>query len=131
MAVTPIIVGQNINMCRAYISGFVGSAGVTNMVYVGTVLHFDYLYPVITVDLQLKVAFFNPNSNFYTLDWIVDWTSSQVYVSGSPVSAGVGIKFVAMQTEPAWRVQILATLAIDETQRLDLQPVPNYWRPLA
>jgi len=130
MAVTPILVGRNMDFCRAYLSGFVGSVGVTNMAYVGTILHFDYLAPLITVDLQIKVAFFNPNSNFYTLDWIIDWSSSQVYLSGSPISAGVGYKFVAMATEPTWRVQVLATLAIDETQRLDLDPLAGYWRPL-
>jgi hypothetical protein len=115
---------------RAYLSGFVGSVGVTNMIYAGGFLHFDYLYPVITVDLKIKPHFFAPSSNTYSLDWVFDWAASQVYLSGSPLAAGVGYKFVAMQSEPTWRIQVLATLAIDESQRLDLFPLPHYWRPL-
>lgn len=130
MSVTPILVGRNMNFNRAYMSGFVGSVGVTNMNYVGGFLHFDYLAPVITVDLKIKPAFFAPSSNSYTLDWIFDWSASQVYLSGSPISAGVGYKFVAMSIEPTWRIQVLATLAIDETQRLDLFPLAHYWRPM-
>jgi hypothetical protein len=130
MAVTPILVGRNINFTRAYLSGFVGSVGVTNMAYLGTVLHFDYLAPLITVDLQIRVNVFNPSSNHYTLDYVFDWSSSQVYLSGSPIAASVGYSFVAMLTEPTWRIQVLATLAIDEAQTLDLAPQSNYWRPL-
>lgn len=131
MAVTPILVGANKNFNRAYMSGFVGSVGVTGMIYAGGFLHFDYLAPVITVDLKIKPAFFAPSSNFYTLDWIFDWAASQVYLSGSPISAGVGYRYWPMQTEPTWRIQVLATLAVDETQRLDLFPLAHYWRPLA
>jgi len=130
MSVTPILVGHNVNMVRSYMSGFVGSVGVTNMDYVGGFLHFDYLAPLITVDLKIRPVFFAPSSNVYTLDYVFDWAASQVYVSGSPVAAGVGYKFVAMSTEPTWRIQVLATLAIDETQRLDLFPLAHYWRPL-
>lgn len=130
MAVTPILVGSNVNFPRSYLSGFVGSAGVTNMVYAGFILRFDYLAPLIQVDLQLKPNFFLPNSNCYSLDYIIDWSTSQVYVSGSPIAAGVGYKFVAMQSEPTWRIQVLATLAIDETQTIDLDPVLGYWRPM-
>lgn len=116
---------------RAYISGWVGSSGVTNMSYTGGFLHFDYLAPVYTVDLKIKPEFFAPSSNWYTLDWVIDWAASQVYVSGSPLAAGVGIRFWPMTTEPTWRIQVLATLAVDETQRLDLFPLAHYWRPLA
>lgn len=131
MSITPILVGPNVNFPRSYISGFVGSAGVSNMVFAGRFVRFDYLAPLIRVDLWLKPQFEAPNSNNYTLDWIFDFTLSQVYVSGSPVAAGVGIKFVAMHSEPTWRVQVLATLAIDETQKLDLVPLAGYWRPMA
>jgi hypothetical protein len=131
MSVTPILVGSNMNMPRSYISGFVGSVGVTNMVFAGRFVRFDYLAPLIRVDLWLKPEFEAPNSNVYTLDWIFDWSLSQVYVSGSPVAAGVGYRFVAMQSEPTWRIQVLATLGIDETQKLDLVPLSGYWRPIA
>jgi hypothetical protein len=130
MSVSGILVGSNANFPRSYISGFVGSAGVTNMVYSGGFLHFDYLAPVITVDLKIRPNFFAPSSNCYSLDYVFDFAASQVYLNGSPIAAGVGYKFVAMVSEPTWRIQVLATLAIDETQRLDLFPLAHYWRPL-
>ena len=131
MAVTPILIGRNMNFTRAYLSGFVGSAGVTNMVYSGSILHFDYLHPLYTVDLQIRVNVLAPSSNHYSLDYVFDWSSSQTYLSGNPIASSQGYRFVAMVSEPTWRIQILATLAIDETQRLDLAPLPGYWRPLA
>jgi len=131
MSITPILIGRNMPFTRAYMSGFVGSVGVTNMAYVGSILHFDYLAPLITVDLQIRVAVLTPSSNHYTLDYVFDFASSQVYLSGNPIAAGVGYKFVAMATEPTWRIQVLATLAIDETQLLDLAGLAGYWRPLA
>jgi len=130
MAVTPILVGRNIDMNRAYVSGWVGSAGVTNMAYAGGFLHFDYLFPAITVDLKIKPEFLAPSSNYYSLDWIIDWSASQVYLSGAPIAAGVGYRWWPMTTEPTWRIQVLATLSVDETQKLDLVPLPAYWRPM-
>lgn len=118
------------NLPRAYISGFVGSTGITNMNYVGGFLHFDYLFPAYTVDLKIRPHFFAPSSNYYTLDYVFDFAASQVYLFGNPILAGAGYKFVAMSTEPTWRIQVLATLAIDENQRLDLFPLAHYWRPL-
>lgn len=130
MAVTPILIGHNLNMTRSYMSGFVGSSDVTNMVLIGNVLHFDYLFPSYTVDLVVWPNFLAATSNRYTLDYVFDFPASQVYLSGVPIAAGVGYKFVAMQTEPTWRIQVLATLAIDETQKVDLARLPGYWRPL-
>jgi hypothetical protein len=130
MPATGILVGNNMNFPRSYIKGFVGSIGVTNMVYSGGFLHFDYLAPVITVDLKIRPNFFAPNSNCYTLDYVFDFAASQVYVNGSPILAGVGYRFWPMVSEPTWRIQVLATLAVDETQRLDLFPLAHYWRPL-
>lgn len=130
MPVTPILIGGNTFFPRSYVSGFVGSSDVTNMAIVGSFLHFDYLWPTYTVDLFIWPNFFAPSSNCYTLDYVFDFTASQVYMGGIPISAGVGYKFVAMQTEPTWRIQVLATLAIDETQTLDLVQLSNYWRPM-
>lgn len=131
MAITPILVGRNMFFARSYLSGFVGSAGITNMVFSGGFLHFDYLYPAYTADLKVKPEFLAPSSNCYSLDWVIDWAASQSYMGGVPIATSQGYRFVAMSTEPTWRIQLLATLAIDETQLLDLVPLPNYWRPLA
>jgi hypothetical protein len=56
--------------------------------------------------------------------------ASQVYFMGTPIAAGVGIKFWPMTTEPTFRIQVLATLSVDETQKADLFPLAGYWRPL-
>src|SRR6267154_607580 len=131
MPITPILIGRNMPFTRAYLSGFVGSVGVTGMVFAGGFLHYDYLYPAYTVDLKVRINFYSPSSNHYTLDYVIDWPASQTYFGGVPIATSQGYKFVAMLTEPTWRIQILATLAIDETQKLDLPALPAYWRPLA
>jgi hypothetical protein len=53
-----------------------------------------------------------------------------VFLSGSPIAAGVGVGFYAMKTESSFRLQVLSTLAVDETQLLDLDPVLGYWLPM-
>lgn len=117
-------------MTRAYMSGFVGSAGTSNMIFAGNQLDFDYLAPVYHVRLIVTNRFFPPSSNRITLSYVFNWAASEVTQSGVPISAGVGIRFYAMTTEPTWRIQVLATLAVDETVRADLLPLANYWRPL-
>ena len=114
---------------RSYISGFVGSADVDNLHFASNVLLFDYLFPLIQVELVVKTQFFFANSNVYTLDYIIDWAASQVYLSGSPIAAGVNIGFYPMTTEQAWRIRVLSTFAPKETERADLNPVAGYWRP--
>lgn len=130
MPITPILVGNNMHFPRSYISGFVGSSDVTNMTYFGADLYFQYLAPIYEIFLRLNPKVVAPSSNVYTLDYVFDFAASQVYASGVPIAAGVGYKFVAMQSEPTWRIQVLATLAIDETQKLDLAKLPGYWRPM-
>lgn len=93
-------------------------------------MEFDYLAPIYHVKLKIKPQFQAPNSNTYTLDWIFDFTSSVVTAGGTPIDAGVGIKFYPMTTEPTWRIQCLATLAVDESLTADLFPLSDYWRPL-
>jgi hypothetical protein len=100
------------------------------MIFAGGFLHYDYLAPAYSVDLKIKPEFFAPSSNCYSLDWVIDWAASQTYFGGSPIATSQGYKFVAMATRPEWRIQLLATLPIDEAQRLDLFPLPHYWRPL-
>jgi hypothetical protein len=129
MAITPIYTGPNMNFPRSYIAGFVGSAGVTNMRFVGEILRFDYLAPLILVDLVIKHKFFVPTSNVYSLDYVFDFAASQVYVSGTPVAAGVGVQFRAMSVESTFRLQVLSTLSLDEAQTVDLAAVPGYWLP--
>jgi hypothetical protein len=130
VAVTPIYYNPRFNFNRAYISGFVGSVGVSSLAIVGNNVSFDYLFPNYHVDLRLKTVFQAPNTNNYTLDFIFDMAASQVYFMGTPIAAGVGIKFWPMTTEPTFRIQVLATLSVDETQKADLFPLAGYWRPL-
>jgi len=98
------------------------------MTIVGSFLEFDYLFPLIHCSLKLESVFQPPSSNNYTLDHVFDFASSVVTISGVPADVGVGVKFVAMATEQTWRIQVLATLAIDESQRVDLIPLSGYWR---
>lgn len=129
--VTPIYTNPHFNMVRAYVSGFVGSVGMSNMILSPGNLDFDYLAPLIHVRLTVTPEFQPPSSNCYTLDHVFDFTTSEVTLSGAPIDAGVGVKFVAMHTEATWRIQVLATLAADETVKSDLLPLSAYWRPIA
>jgi len=131
MSITPILIGFNYNFPRSYVSGWVGSVGITGMTYSGGFLHYDYLAPQYQVDLKIKPEFFAPSSNYYSLTWVIDWAASQTYYFGSPIATSQGIRFWPMASRPEWRIQLLATLAVDETQRLDLFPLAHYWRPLA
>lgn len=115
---------------RSYMSGFVGSADCSNMVISGDVVEYDYLFPVYHIVVVLKHAFVVPTSNTYTLDWIIDAPASQIYASGSPIAAAIGVGFYPMKTEPTWRIQLSSTFAALETVKADLIPLSNYWRPL-
>lgn len=119
---------NNPNFPRSYMKGFVGSGGFTNFVLTGNVLSFDYLFPLVQCNFVVSSVFLPPTSNVYSLDHVFDEPASTVFVGGSPYTGDVGIKWVAMQTEPVWRIQLLATLSIDETIRADLQPISGYWR---
>lgn len=130
MPATGILIGHNLHFPRSYITGFVGSSGMGGMVIVGDQIYFQYLPPVYEVYLRINPKFYQVSSNSYTLDYVFDFGGSQVYQSGVPIVAGIGYKFVAMTTEPTWRIQVLATLAIDETNKLDLAQPANYWRPM-
>ena len=114
---------------RTYIKGFVLSAGCTNVHFITNQLHFDYLYPLYHGIYVVKSQFFLPNSNVYTLDWILDAAASQLYLSGSPIASSSGVAFYAMQTEQAWRIRLVTGLPVDETQTVDLSPLPSYWQP--
>jgi hypothetical protein len=116
-------------LLRSYIKGFVGSVDVTNLAIVGNFVSFDYLAPLIHVDLKIKPEFQAPNSNSYTLDFIFDGAASQVYLSGSPIVASVYVGFYAMQTEPEWRIRVLSTFFPKETEKADLFPLSGYWFP--
>jgi hypothetical protein len=112
---------------RQYIKGFVGSADVTNLAIVGNFLSFDYLAPLIHVDLRMKNQWQAPNSNNYTLDFIFDPALSQVYLSGSPIVAAVNVGFYPMTTENHWRIRVLSTFAPKETEKADLIPLSPWW----
>lgn len=127
--VTPIYTNPRFTFNRAYLTGFVGSVGVTNLALLGNLVDFDYLFPNYHVSLYLKPNFWDWNSNRYTLDYIFDFSLSSVTLGGTPIDAGIGIRFYPMTTEPTWRIQVLATLPPLETQRCDLQGNPLYWRP--
>lgn len=130
MAVTLIYPDGLIGFKRSYISGFVGSSNVTNLTYSGVDVEFDYLAPQYHVQLRVFPYFRSFSSNFYTLDYVFDAASSQVYLNGSPIAAGVGVRFRAMLTEPTWRIQVLATLGVDESQKANLPSNGSYWRQL-
>ena len=97
------------------------------MTLISNVLSFDYLYPTYHIDLTVKTNFFFPNSNTYTLDYVFDIAASEVYQSGVPIIAGIGIAFRAMQTEPTFRIHVLATLPALETVKANLLPLAGYW----
>lgn len=131
MAINFIYPGGNPNFPRSYVKGFVGSVGVMNLALVGDVLSFNYLSPAIHVDYVIYSYFTPWNSNAYSLEYVFDPAASQGYSGGVPVPSTQGIRFVAMPDEPAWRIQVLATLALDTTQRADLAAAPaGYWRPM-
>ncbi len=115
------------SLLRSYMKGFVASVGCSNMALASNVLSFDYLFPTYHIDLTIKANFFFPNSNTYTLDYIFDIPASEVYQSGVPIVAGIGIAFYAMHTEPTFRIHVLATLPPLETQISDLLPLAGYW----
>lgn len=119
----------HMNFPRSYIKGFVGGFGDSNFVLTGDIVSFDYLYPLYRVDVVIKHKFIVPTSNTYSLDWIIDTAASQVYQSGTPISAGIGVGFHPMQTEPTWRIQLHSNFAVVESLLADLAPVPGYWRP--
>jgi len=130
MAVTPHYTTFNYNFNRAYISGFVGCVGMSNMRWSGNTLVSDYGGGVFRFDIVIRPVFFVPSSNVYSLDYIFDNPASQVYQGGLPVPSGMWYGFYPMTTRPEWRILILSSLPADETQRLDLDPQPAYWRPL-
>lgn len=130
MAVTPHYTTFNYNMNRAYMSGFVGCVGITNMHWVGETLVCDYNPGNFRFDLVVNHNFFQPSSNTYSLDYVFDNADSQVYQAGVPVASGMWYAYHPMTTRPEWRIWILSSLAVDETQRLDLVRLPGYWRPL-
>jgi hypothetical protein len=130
MAVTPHYTTYLYNMNRAYMSGFVGCAGITNMHWNGEILECDFAGGAYTFSLVVNHKFFVPSSNVYSLDYVFDNAASQVYQGGLPVPSGMWYGYYPMTTRPEWRILILSSLAADETQRLDLTPKANYWRPL-
>lgn len=130
MAVTPYYTTRLYNFNRAYLSGFVGCVGITNMRWSGETLVCDYGGGVYRFDLVVNHNFFVPTSNTYSLDYVFDNPASQVYQSGLPVASGMWYAFYPMTTRPEWRILILSSLAADETQLLDLDQKPGYWRPL-
>lgn len=130
MAVTPIYTNPRFNIRRGYLSGFVGSSNTSAMTFDGTNLQFSYLAPQYVVVLRVRPEFAAASSNTYTLDYVFDMAASQVYLNGNPIAAGVGVKFVGMQTEPTWRIQVLATLPILESVKVDLPQQSGYWHQL-
>lgn len=130
MAVTPFYTTYNYNFNRAYLSGFVGCVGITNMHWVGNTIVCDYGGGSFRFDIVVKPNVFAPTSNTYSLDYVFDNAASQVYSGVTPVPSGMWYGFYKMTTRPEWRILILSSLAADETQRLDLTPKANYWRPL-
>ena len=130
MAVTPHYTTRLYNFPRSYMSGFVGCVGITNMRWSGETLVCDYGGGAFRFDLVVTHKFFVPSSNVYSLDYVFDNAASQVYSGGLPVPSGMWYGYYKMTTRPEWRILILSSLAPDETQLLDLDRLPNYWRPL-
>lgn len=130
MPVTPHYTTKLYNFPRSYLSGFVGCVGITNMRFSGNILECDYGGGAFTFSLVVKHNVFVASSNVYSLDYVFDNAASHVDAGGVPVPSGMWYGWYPMTTRPEWRILILSSLAADETQRLDLPRLPNYWRPL-
>jgi hypothetical protein len=130
VAVTPIYTSPTTYFTRSYLNGFVGCVGCSNMRWSGlSTLVVDFVGGF-RFDLVVKFNVYSPNSNTYTLDYVFDNPASQVYLGGVPVASAMWYGFHYMTTRPGTRIHILSSLPVDETQTLDLPPMPStYWRP--
>src|SRR4029450_5044649 len=116
---------------RSYVSGFVGSTGIINMHMVGNVLVFDYLSSFIHCEWVMDLRVYPATSNVYSHDIVLDGPASSTYVGGVLTPGNSAISFYPMTTRSEWRIQVLATLAADESQRANWPIMSsNYWRPL-
>lgn len=130
MAIVLTFPALPVNFPRSYIKGFVANTGIINMSIIGDTLSYDYLSTFIHIDLVIRPEFLDWNSNVYSLEYVFDGAASQAYVGGNPVNSSQGIRFYAMQTEPAWRIYTIFGLGVDETRVADLPAAPTgYWRP--
>ncbi len=132
MAVTPIYTTPINQFPRSYLTGFVGCTGITNMRWAGmSTLKCDFPGGF-EFDLVVRPNVYSPNSNVYTLDYVFDNALSQVYHFGVPVASSMWYGFYTSPTLTQYRILILSSLPVDETQILDLPPMPgSYWRPSA
>lgn len=116
---------------RSYVSGFVGSAGIINMHMSGNLVVFDYLSTFIHCEWVVNMNVWTSTSNVYSIDYVLDPAASSTYVGGVLTPGNSAIRFWPMQTRPEWRIQLLATLTPDETQRANWpRPSVSYWRPI-
>lgn len=119
------------NFPRSYMKGFVGSSGMINMVVSGQFLDFDYLSSFVHCHWKMNSFFYPATSNTYSLDYIFDGPASQTFVGGVLTPGNSAIVFHAMTTQAAWRIQLLATLPVDESQFADLAPMGSgYWNKI-
>jgi hypothetical protein len=117
------------NFPRSYVSGFVGSAGITNMVVAGQALDWDYLFPIVHAHFPILTPFYTPSSNIYSLDHVFDEPACVVTVFGSPISGDVYVDWLHAPQENAWRVWVYASLTLDTSIKADLPPYVPSWNP--
>lgn len=130
MTVTIEVIGNDLNFPRSYVSGFVGSSGISDMAITSGFLTFGYFSGLYQISLKIRPNVLTPTSNRYTIGYVFDADASTALLSGVPVDITVGVAFYAMRSEQTWRIRVLATLDPDEENTVDWQPLANYWRPL-
>jgi len=114
---------------RAYIRGFQGSNGESNLhIFAGQYI-FDYLYPLYHAILVITPEFLAPSSNVYTLDHVFDAAASQMYYMGSPFTDTQYLEIGVYDRFGGFRIRTQASLAVAPFETCQLEPLANYWLP--
>lgn len=127
--VSLIYLHGNQNVVRAYIRGFTGQTGVTDMRIIGAVWQFKYPPADLLWDMVISPEFFPASSNVYSLDRVFDLDSSFSFQVGIPTPTSIyfGIEYVDGEFWP--RLGTFPGVLGDPTNKADLPALANYWLP--
>lgn len=83
----------------------------------------------ITFDFIYFPEFYAPSSNFYTLDHVFDWPTSQAYIAGVPTGSGAFCEWGYLPGEFLPRIIITPTAPGASLIVVDIPVLTGHWWP--
>jgi len=123
------ILQPEMNFNRAYVRGFVLGSGCSAPSLSGEHLLFGYPPGGQVLDYLIHHNVFVATSNTYSLDRVFDPDNCFCTIGGFPSPTTTLLRLVGLTSVAGFWIQVVANFDPDESLRVELPQLSNYWQP--